>query len=239
MVRNVSESRPLDAGELHQLLQSAPGQAHGHLLTTARAGDGASQLAVAQAYLEGIGCARDAQEAVYWFQQAAHQGEPAAMNMLGRCYENGWGAAVDYALAAVWYRRAAEHGSDWGLYNYAHMLANGRGVPKDRAQAFVCFGLAAGAGHARAMHFLGQYYEHGWETPADLGKARELYRRSAEAGDYRGQCSWASFLAEEGRLDEACALLRSALVTAPAYFAAALLEQLRHSRQPELRALAG
>lgn len=235
----MSESRRVDVGELQQLLQTAPGQAHGRLLTAALAGDRAAQLALAQAYLEGIGCERDAQEAVYWFQHAAHQSEPAAMNMLGRCYENGWGASVDYALAAVWYRRAAEHGSDWGLYNYAHVLANGRGVPVDRAQAFVYFGLAAGAGHARAMHFLGQYYEHGWETPSDLGKAREFYRRSADAGDYRGQCSWASFLAEEGRLEQACTLLRSALVTAPAYFAAALLEQLKHSRHPELRALAG
>ena len=234
----MSGSRPLDAAALQQLLQTAPWQAHGQLLVTARAGDAASQLAVAQAYLEGIGCARDAEEAVYWFQQAAHQTESAAMNMLGRCYENGWGAPVDYALAAVWYRRAAEHGSDWGLYNYAHVLANGRGVPVDRAQAFVYFGLAAGAGHARAMHFLGQYHEHGWGTAVDLGKARALYRRSAEAGDYRGQCSWASFLAEEGRFEEACALLRSALVAAPAYFRAALREQLQHSRHAELRALA-
>jgi TPR repeat protein len=234
----VSASEPPGAEQLQQLLQTAPSQAHGQLLAAALAGHCASQLAMAQAYLEGIGCERHAQEAVYWFQQAAHQDAPAAMNMLGRCYENGWGASVDYALAAVWYRRAAAYGSDWGLYNYAHVLANGRGVPKDRAQAFVYFGLAAAAGHARAMHFLGQYHEHGWETPADLGKARALYRRSAEAGDYRGQCSWASFLAEEGRTGEASALLRSALAAAPAYFADALLEQLKHSRHPELRALA-
>ena len=234
----MSDSEPPVAEALQQLLQTAPVQAHAQLLAAARAGHRASQLAVAQAYLEGIGCQRHAQEAVYWFQQAAHQDVPAAMNMLGRCYENGWGASVDYALAAVWYRRAAACGSDWGLYNYAHVLANGRGVPKDRAQAFVYFGLAATAGHARAMHFLGQYYEYGWETPADLGKARELYRRSAEAGDYRGRCSWASFLAEEGRIGEASALLRSALAAAPAYFATALLEQLQHSRHAALRALA-
>lgn len=237
MVRDVSEPQPLAADVLQLLLQTAPGQAHGQLLTAALAGHCASQLAVAQAYLEGIGCERDAAEAVYWFQQAAHQTHPAAMNMLGRCYENGWGASVDYALAAVWYRRAAEHGSDWGLYNYAHVLANGRGVPKDRAQAFVYFGLAATAGHARAMHFLGQYYEYGWETPADPAMARELYRRSAEAGDYRGQCSWASVMVEQGRIEEACALLRSSLAAAPAYFAAALLEQLKDSGHPQLCAL--
>jgi TPR repeat protein len=87
------------------------------------------------------------------------------------------------------------------------------------------------------MHFLGQYYEYGWETPAEPAMARELYRRSAEAGDYRGQCSWASVLVEEGRIKEACALLKSSLAAAPAYFAAALLEQLKHSGHPELSAL--
>jgi uncharacterized protein len=224
--------------ELLHLLRTAPARVHETLLAQALAGDAASQLAVGQTYLEGIGCPRDAAEARYWFQHAAHQGEPMAMNMLGRIYENGWGVATNYELAAVWYRESADHGSDWGMYNYAHVLANGRGVKANRTEAFRWFRRAADAGHARAMHFLGQYYEFGWETSPDADAARELYRRSAEKGDYRGQCSWASVLTEEGRIDEACALLRLAIATAPAYFAEALLSDLSQSRHPELRALA-
>ncbi|QNK01611.1 tetratricopeptide repeat protein [Dyella telluris] len=221
-----------------QLLRSDPARALGMLRVQALAGDSASQLALGQMHLEGIGCERNGAEARYWFQHAAHQGDAMAMNMLGRCLENGWGGAADPELAAVWYREAATHGSDWGMYNFAHVLANGRGVKADRAAAFQWFARAAELGHARAMHFLGQYYEFGWETEVDAERARELYRCSAEKGDYRGQCSWASVLAEQGRIEEASALLRRVLVASPAYFADALREDLSRSTHPELRALA-
>ncbi|WP_199099912.1 tetratricopeptide repeat protein [Dyella sp. ASV21] len=234
----MSTSAPGHADELLHLLRASPARAHASMLAQALAGDRGSQLAVAQMYLEGIGCTRDVGEAIYWFQHAAHQGESFAMNMLGRIHENGWGVPVSYELAAVWYREAAEHASDWGMYNYAHVLANGRGVPVNRAAAFVWFGRAAEAGHGRAMHFLGQYYEFGWETEVDLPRAYELYRRSAELGDYRGKCSWASVLTEQGRIAEACALLRSALHAAPAYFVEAVRSDLRQSSHPELRAVA-
>jgi len=224
--------------EFPHLLRTAPARAHAMLLAQALMGDCASQLAVGQTYLEGIGCERDVPEALYWFQHAAHQGESMAMNMLGRVYENGWGVAVNYELAAVWYREAAEHDSDWGMYNFAHVLANGRGVKQNRAEAFHWFGRAAEAGHARAMHFLGQYFEYGWETASDAEKAHELYRRSAEKGDYRGQCSWASVLTQKGHIAEACILLRKAIAVAPTYFVEALRGDLSRSRHPELRAVA-
>jgi len=220
------------------LLRRDPSRAFEMVQVQALAGDCASRLALGQMLLEGIGCERNAVEARYWFQQAAHQGESLAMNMLGRCLENGWGGQVDHALAAVWYRESAEHGSDWGMFNFAHALAHGRGVPTDRAAAFHWFTEAAAAGHGRAMHFLGQYHEHGWETEPNAERASELYRRSAELGDFRGQCSWASVLTEQGHIEEACDLLRRVLATAPAEFVASLREQLRQSRHAELRKLA-
>ncbi|RDI97066.1 sel1 repeat family protein [Dyella solisilvae] len=224
--------------ELLHLLRTSPARVHTTLLAQALAGDAASQLAVAQTFLEGIGCQRDMAEALYWFQLAAHQGEPMAMNMIGRIHQNGWGVPVNVELAAVWYRESAEHASDWGMYNYACLLAHGRGVLQNRKEAFHWFRCAAEAGHARAMHFLGQYYEYGWETEPDSEAARELYRRSAEKGDYRGKCSWASVLTEEGRIEEACALLRSAIAVAPDHFAEALRSDLLQSQHPQLRALA-
>ncbi len=237
MVTDMSHRKGGATDEFPQLLRCDPARAFAMLRVQALAGDRASQLALGQMYLEGIGCERHGGEARYWFQHAAHQGEAMAMNMLGRCLENGWGGSVDYELAAVWYRESAQHGLDWGMYNYAHVLANGRGVRADRAAAFKWFTQAAEAGHGRAMHFLGQYHEHGWETEPDAERARELYRRSAEKGDYRGQCSWASVLAEQGRIDEACDLLQRVLAAAPAYFVEALREQLSQSRHAELRKL--
>lgn len=226
------------ADDLLHLLRTSPARVQASMLAQALAGDRGSQLAVAQMYLEGLGCERNTAEAMYWFQHAAHQGEAHAMNMLGRIHENGWDVPVNHELAVVWYREAAEHGLDWGMYNYARVLANGRGVPVNRTEAFRWFGQAAQAGHARAMHCVGQYHEFGWETPVDLARAYALYRCSAELGDYRGKCSWASVLAEQGHIAEACALLRSAMHVAPAYFVEALRSDLRQSPHPELRAVA-
>ena len=230
-------SDAFDTGEVEALLASDARAAHAYLETAARAGNGAAQVLFGQALLDGIGTDRDPVEALYWFQHAAHQDVPMAMNMLGRCYENGWGAAIDHALAATWFRRAADRGLDWGVYNHAHQLANGRGVPQDRAAAFQWFGRAAAMGHARAMHFLGQYHENGWETARDIVKAFALYRQSAEAGDYRGECSWASVLAQQGEIDEAVVFLERAIPKAPPHFLAALADQLATSPHVSLREL--
>jgi TPR repeat protein len=92
-------------------------------------------------------------------------------------------------------------------------------------------------GHARAMHFLGQYHENGWETARDIDKAFALYRQSAEGGDYRGECSWASVLTQQGRVDEAVVFLLRAIPKAPPHFLAALADQLATSPHASLREL--
>ncbi|WP_109125833.1 tetratricopeptide repeat protein [Dyella sp. C11] len=224
--------------EFPQLLRFDPSRAFAMLRVQALAGDRASQLALGQMHLAGIGCERDGVEARHWFQRAAHQGDAMAMNMLGRCLEQGWGGEPDPELAAVWYRESADHGCDWGMFHYGHMLADGRGVKVDRTNAFHWFTQAANAGHGRAMHVLGEYYENGWETAADAQRAGELYRRSAEKGDYRGQCSWASVLTGQGRIDEACDVLRRVLAGAPTHFVESLREDLRRSGHAQLRDLA-
>jgi hypothetical protein len=68
------------------------------------------------------------------------------------------------------------------------------------------------------MHFLGQYYENGWETPVDRDMALSWYRASAKGGDFRGQCSHASVLAEQGQIEEALRWLELAAKSAtPSY----------------------
>ena len=111
-------------------------------------------------------------------------------------------------------------------------------MPQDRAAAFLWFKLAAAHGHARAMAFLGQYYENGWGTPPDRETAFSLYRRSAVGGDYRGQCSYASMLAEHGYVEAALCWLRRAVSTAPPHFLTHLACVLRVSAQEALRSFA-
>jgi TPR repeat protein len=226
-----------DSAELGRLLATSATDAFAYVHAAARDGDAVAQTLLGQMYLDGQGCVANGGEALYWFQHAAHQQMPMAMNMLGRCYDNGWGMPADHGLAAVWFRRAADADLDWGVYNYAHLLATGRGVPADRAEAFRWFGRAAAMGHARAKHFLGQYFENGWETAVDHARARDLYRESAEGGDYRGECSWASVLTDEGRIDEAATFLRRGIAKAPAHYLVALYDVLRHSPHAALREL--
>jgi TPR repeat protein len=121
-----------------------------------------------------------------------------ARNMLGRCHEHGWGCTADAAVAARHYRQAAEGGLDWAMYNYANLLATGRGVIEDQAQALKLYQRAAELGHAKSMNLLGRYLEEGQHCPADSAAAVEWYRRSAEGGDFRGQFSYASVLADDG-----------------------------------------
>ncbi|WP_198149007.1 tetratricopeptide repeat protein [Luteibacter yeojuensis] len=213
---------------------------HGHAYVAGLASqhDAAAQTVLGQMLLDGIGCAAQPSEAIYWFMQAAHAGSSMAMNMLGRCHENGWGTRIDHDLATVWFRKAAHAGLDWGMYNYAHSLEQGRGVPLDRRGAFEWFGKAAGLGHARAQCFLARFYEHGWETARDWPRARDLFRASAEAGDYRGECAWASVLAAEGDLDGARLFLERGLAKAPPMFIETMRETLVASDDGRIRALA-
>lgn len=161
-----------------------------------------------------------------------------AMNMVGRCHELGRGTAVDLELAAAWYRRAAERGLDWGQYNYAQLLAAGRGVPADRARALALYRLAAAQGHAKSMNLIGRHYDEGWEVERDPVAAEAWYRRSAEGGDFRGQCSYASVLVQAGRVDEAVDWLRRAARTATPAFLQQLRISLADSPVPALRELA-
>ncbi len=228
-------SRTPEPGEIEALLLSDPRAAADRLRPLAQNGDRQAQLLLGQLLINGVGMERDPAGALHWFQRSARAKVPMAMNMVGRCHEYGLGTAVDYPLAAHWYRRAAAYDCEWGLYNYAHLLANGRGVERDRAAAFAWFKLAASRGHARSMHFLGQYYENGWETPVSRDTAFAWYRSSAEGGDFRGQCSHASVLVEQGRIEEALHWLRLAEKSATPRYLSHLAAILLSSRCQALR----
>jgi hypothetical protein len=123
--------------------------------------------------------------------------------MVGRCLDNGWGTIEDPTAAVECFRRAADAGHAWAQYNLAHMYLDGRGVAQDLSRAFAHYLKAAGQRHERAMNLLGRCCEHGWGTPREVRAAADWYRRSAEAGYFRGQYNWASLLREAGRIDEA------------------------------------
>jgi TPR repeat protein len=82
---------------------------------------------------------------------------------------------------------------------------DGRGVSRDATLAHRSYMKAAQQGHERAMSLVGRCCEEGWGTRRNLDAAADWYRRSAEAGYFRGQYNWASMLLKAGRFEEAAA----------------------------------
>ena len=216
---------------------SEPASAIAEIRRAARSGDVGAQALLGQIFLEGRGVAVDEAEGFHWHAVAASAGNIESMNMVGRCHELGRGTVVDETLAAVWYRKAANAGLDWGLYNYANLLATGRGVARDRARAFALYRRAAAMGHAKAMNFVGRHYDEGWDVERDPDIAFDWYRRSAEGGDFRGQASYASVLAREGRFDEAERWLVRAIEAGSRVFLEKLVRSLADSPHERFRAL--
>lgn len=208
------------------------------ILHAAANGNLDAQARLGQILLDGRGIERDPHLALRWFAIAADAGHVAARNMLGRCWQMGWGCNIDLTVAARHYRMAAGQGDDWGRYNYANMLAKGWGVARDRAAALAFYRLAANNGHAKAMNLVGRFHEEGWEVPQDLDIAFDWYQRSALAGDFRGQCSYASQLVARGNLPEALVWLRRAMTTATVPFLQTMASALLGSPHTALHELA-
>ncbi len=84
--------------------------------TLAEAGDAEAQTALAGLYLDGLGTAVDAAEALRWYRRAAEQGEAVAQQNLGDLYRQGRGVARDLVSAYVWLSLAAEQGRRWSAH---------------------------------------------------------------------------------------------------------------------------
>jgi uncharacterized protein len=207
------------------------------LVRLADGGDADAQAMLGQCCLDGRGVDRDATQALNWFRLAAQQGNLMALNMLGRCQEYGWGCVPDISAALTNYRLAAEGGLDWGQYNYANLLRMGRGTAADTAGAFALYMKAAVQGHAGAMNMLGRFHHEGWAMPVNEAEAALWYRRAAEAGDFRGQISYAGVLAEQGNVAESVSWLRAAMKTATPAVLEGLSQQLLQSPEAAFRAV--
>lgn len=105
------------------------------------------------------------------------------------------------------------------------ILLDGHGIEQDVGLALTWFGIAAERGHAMARNMLGRCLEHGWGCAKD------------EAGDFRGQFSHASVLAERGDLPAARVWLERALEGGNLNFLRVARQQLAASMPPSLREL--
>ena len=87
------------------------------------------------------------------------------------------------------------------------------------------------------MNLVGRYLEEGVYCPGDKQAAWVWYERSARGGDFRGQFSHASVLAEAGRIDEALTWFERALAGGNLTFLRVSLAALLEARDLRVRAM--
>lgn len=109
---------------------------------------------------KGVSCfaAKNYEEAVQWYLQAAEQGSTEAQFNLGDCYLNGLGVTRDAVEAAKWFRKAAELGHAKSQNNLGLCYVRGEGVPQDLSESAKWFHKAAEQGLADAQFNLGVAY---------------------------------------------------------------------------------
>jgi TPR repeat protein len=190
----LSRLENLSKEEWDTILSKDPREAARWIYAAATYGHLDAQLHWAQMLLDGIGTERDADAAFRWFGIAAQSKRADTINMLGRCHELGWGTPVDFGKAAEYYRDAAAKSSDWARFNLGCLLLEGKGVARDMNEAFRLFMSAVEQGHVKSLNMVGRCYENGWGCTKNMPEAVQWLRRSAEAGDFRGQYSYAQIL---------------------------------------------
>ena len=127
------------------------------LLDEANSGNAYAQFELGCCYDEGDGgFARNSEQAVKCFRQAAEQGLPEAQNRLGYCYSKGIGGLDRDPLQALdWYHKAAEQGLSKAQYNLGLFYENGNGIGgKDLFRAKVWYEIAARNGDPDAQRAL-------------------------------------------------------------------------------------
>ena len=175
-----------------------------------------AQSNVGMMYAEGIGVAKDEQQAVYWWRKAAKEGDTKAIYNLALMYSDGKGVAKDDQQAAYWYQKAAYFGYEFAQYNLGVMYAKGTGVPQDDKQAAYWYRKAANKGNAIAQYNLGVMYADGIGVPGDDKQAVYWYCKAATRGHANAKSSLAQMYSanteapKEGELAYFCWLLSSA-----------------------------
>jgi len=234
----LSQLESLSKEEWDAILAKDPAEAARWIYAAATYGHVDAQLHWAQMLLDGIGMDRDPEAAFRWFSIAARSKRADAMNMLGRCHELGWGTPVDFGKAAEHYREAAAKASDWARFNLGCLLLEGKGIARAPDEAFRLFMSAVEQGHVKSLNMVGRCYQNGWGCTQNIAEAAQWFRRSAEAGDFRGQYSHAQVLIEQGKLDEALSWLRLAIDQSHVELCREMAKVLSEHPEPRLREMA-
>jgi TPR repeat protein len=149
------------------------------VLEVAKKNDPDAQLCLALMYFEGLGVARDTEEALQWLRKSADQNYAPALVNLGAAFALGEGVARDDVEAAKWFRLAADQNNTVAQTYLGVFYNEGRGVERDVAEAARLWQLAAAQGSAQAQNNLGVLYDPPCrDGPGAPGRFKQLLRRT-------------------------------------------------------------
>lgn len=138
---------------------------------------------LAISYGNGHGTAKNQDEMLRWYSEAAARGDDYAQAELGYYLAKGEIIDRNYKKAAQLFLKAANAGNMYGMHNYAYCLEYGYGVPENIKEAIIWYEKAVAKGDVQSMKKLGKIYYFGEKHPKDHSKAVELFSKAADAGD--------------------------------------------------------
>lgn len=177
-IRNFNEARdacqvPAEQGDLRaqynmaliaQALEQYTEAVHWAHLAAPRSAEARYLLGALHA--DGLGVARDDEQALHWYREAAEMGSARAQFQTGRFLATGRAGAADPAAALAWYQRAAAQGNAEAQLALGHALLRGEGTQIDPVQGRYWLLRAARQGQAQAQLQLGALTEAAGQ-PAD------------------------------------------------------------------------
>ena len=157
-------------------------QAFGWALKSAKQGSTLGIHLLAKMYKDGLGTAKDVNEAIKWHRKGAEKDYLFDILDLAELLYN----EKQFTEALKWYKVVVEK-HEIEHYKLALMYYRGEGCAKNYSEALRLFTVSANKQNDKAMNYLGYMYEHGLGCIANHHKAFEWYEKSAHWGNYVAQ----------------------------------------------------
>ncbi len=164
-------------------------------LSRAQLGDAAAQTLVAELFAEGLGVARNMEDAAFWYKQAAENGNASAQFKYAVMLLEGKFVPRDQKKAQELMKEAADAGNAFAQFNHAQSVVADHPGDAGIREALPYFEKSAEQGVADAQYALGQIYMNSIGIPEEKrARARDWMRRAALAGYDTAQLDLAIWL---------------------------------------------
>ncbi len=126
-------------------------------IAAAKNGDVEAMYRLGVRYTDGDGVAKDMNQAITYFKQAADSGYVKSQVYLGSLYYKGYGVDKDINKALPYFKKAVDQGDATAQMYLGLIYYNGDGVKKDEKTALSWFDKSAAQGNEYAIDFIKKY----------------------------------------------------------------------------------